>query len=375
MKITDVEVTSHKHDVKDPLVGDTKKNSKVYIKIETDEGIIGKCITSGSVGDRDYIKNKLVPLIMGEDPLDSEGIWTTIFSGLKTHWVTGNFQNRGVGIVDCALWDIKGKYLNQPVWRLLGGAKKKIPIYLSIAGGPPFYESTSEQFAEYATKYKKDGWTGFKLALGRGWRWSASRTGDYTRTEDDIVDKVRAVREAVGDNFKLMVDANTELSLIEAIRFAKRFEPYDLSWFEEPVYMNDPRSLALMKHHTSIPIAAGQHIGSKMSFRELLVTGNVDIVQPDVQNCAGFTEGVKIGHLAQAFNLPFTTHALPLVNMHLIAGLSNGLTIEWHHTVWNDNKNVYKNNPQPENGWMTLPDGPGLGLTPNEKVLEENLVP
>jgi L-alanine-DL-glutamate epimerase-like enolase superfamily enzyme len=101
----------------------------------------------------------------------------------------------------------------------------------------------------------------------------------------------------------------------------------------------------------------------------------VDIVQPDVQNCAGFTEGVKIGHLAQAFNIPFTTHALPLVNMHLIGGLSNGLTIEWHHTVWNDNKNVYKNNPQPTNGWVTLPDKPGIGLTINEKSMDENIVP
>ncbi len=374
MKITDVEVTFHKVSVKDPLIGDIKKNSKVYIQIETDEGIIGKCITSGSVGDRDYIKNRLVPLIMGKDPLDSEAVWTDIFYGLKTHWVSGDFQARGVGIVDCALWDIKGKYLNLPVWRILGGAKKRIPVYLSIAGGPPFSESTSEQFAEYATKYKREGWPAFKLAICRGWRWSASRTGNHIQTDDEIVDKVRAVREAVGDKIKLMVDANTELSLIEAIRFAKRFEPYDITWFEEPVYMNDPRSLALIKQHTSIPIAAGQHVGSKMAFRDMIVIGNVDVLQPDVQNCAGFTEGVKIGHLAQAFNLPFATHALPLINMHLVAGLSNGLTIEWHHTVWNDNENIYKNNPQPENGWVTLPDQPGLGLTINDKSLEENIV-
>jgi L-alanine-DL-glutamate epimerase-like enolase superfamily enzyme len=375
MKIIDVEVTSHKFSVKDPLIGTIKKNGNVYIKIDTDEGIIGQCITSGSVGDRDYIKNRLVPLIMGKDPLDSEKVWNDIFCGLKTHWVSGDFQARGVGIVDCALWDIKGKYLNQPVWRLLGGVKKRVPVYLSIAGHPPFSMSTPEQFAEYASKYKKEGWLAFKLAIARGWRWSTSRAGNNIQTEEELVDKVRAVREAVGDKIRLMVDANTELSLIEALRFTKRFEPYDLAWFEEPVYMNDPRSLALIKQHTSIPIAAGQHVGSKIAFRDLIIIGNVDVIQPDVQNCAGFTEGVKIGHLAQAFNIPFATHALPLVNMHLLAGLSNGLTIEWHHTVWNENENIYKKYPQPENGWIKLPEQPGLGLTINEKSLEENIVP
>ena len=352
----------------DPLKDQPIYSNMVFVRVHTDEGIVGELPCNGSFVDCEFVNRELAPLLVGKNPLETERIWDEIFRSLRQR-----FQAKGVSIVDCALWDIKGKYFGQPVWRLIGGARQKIPVYITLGSGKPIAEYSPEQFADWAEKLVSEGWVAVKFAIARGWRWYRSRA-QTVRTEEEIITKVRSIREAVGNKVKIMVDSNTECSFVEAVRLSKLIEPFNISWYEEPVWGNDPRLLAQMKFHTSIPIAAGQYVASKWGFRDLIVLGNVDLVQPDIRYVGGITEALKVAHMAQAFNLPFETHSAPILNIQLVAGLVNGWGAEFHYTSWNSQKVLLKNTPEPKNGWVTVPDRPGLGLVPNEDALSEYLI-
>lgn len=373
MKIISVEATNHKVSGMHPVTDKSFGGNMVFIRVETDEGITGELPCSGSYIDSEFVNRVLAPLLVGKDPLNTERLWDEMFRSLRGP----RFYAKGVGIVDCALWDIKGKYLNQPVWRLIGGFRQKIPVYFTMGSGKHIADMTPEQSGDWAKSLVKDGWTGIKFGIARStkwWKWTHDATPPKIKTVEENVAKVRAVREAVGDKVDVMVDSNTECSLIEAVRYAKLLEPFDIAFYEEPLCENDPLLLAEMKRYTSIPIAAGQYVSSKWGFRDLITIGKVDIVQPDLRYVCGFTEALKVAHLAQAFNLPFATHSGPLLNIQLTAGLSNGIGSEFHSTSWESQKLLLKDTPEPKNSWVIVPDRPGLGLTPNEEALSEFLV-
>jgi L-alanine-DL-glutamate epimerase-like enolase superfamily enzyme len=184
--------------------------------------------------------------------------------------------------------------------------------------------------------------------------------------------RVRAVREAVGDDVELMIDANYLFSFNRALELCKLVEPYQITWFEEPVYQNDAALLADLRRHTSIPIAAGQNEGHRFRHRELIVNHAVDIVQPNVCSVGGYTEAVKVAAMAQAFNLPIANGGgWPHHNSHLHAAMANGWRVEFHFEMWGVGDRIYKEPPAPVNGWVTLPETPGLGLEPRQDALRE----
>ena len=182
---------------------------------------------------------------------------------------------------------------------------------------------------------------------------------------------MEAVREAVGENIQLMVDANQQLSLRQATELARRLEPCNLTWFEEPVYHNNVQDMATLRTRTSIPLAAGQSQEMSWQQRLLIAGGAVDIAQADVVNVGGFTEGLKVAHLARSFDLPMATHGWPLLNMHLMAGVSNGWRVEFHAEPQKLGETIFADAPRPEGGWINLPEKPGLGLEVNEAALKE----
>jgi L-alanine-DL-glutamate epimerase-like enolase superfamily enzyme len=185
-------------------------------------------------------------------------------------------------------------------------------------------------------------------------------------------ERVRAVREAVGEKIELMIDANYLFSFNRALELCKLVEPYHITWLEEPVYQNDAHLLADLRRHTSIPIAAGQNEGHRFRHRELIVNHAVDIVQPNVCSVGGYTEAVKVAAMAQAFNLPIANGGgWPHHNMHLHAAMSNGWRVEFHLDMWKVGEVKYKNPPAPERGWVTIPEKPGLGLEPRWEALKE----
>jgi len=364
MKITRIEATRHRISVEAPLL--TKKLSwaLILVRVETDAGITGYGLTGGKIQPAAIcaqILEEIAPLVIGEDPLAHEHLWHKCFYNLNPRYQTGAFSS-ALSAVDIALWDIKGKHFNEPVWRLLGGSKPSVPAYITF--GLADYDR--EQIVEAARYWVAQGHDKLKMVVGAD------------RDSIDIVEdaiRVRLVREAIGDNTELMIDANYKLPFHQALDLCKRVEPYHLYYFEEPVYGNDPRLLADLRRRTSVPIAAGQNEGSKWRHLEFMVNQSVDIVQPNVCYVGGFTEAAKVAAMAQAFNLPLSNGGgWPHLNAHLMAGVDNGTRVEFHLLMWRACEQIFKNTFSPVNGRVTLPDRPGLGLEPDEDVLRDTLV-
>ncbi|MDQ1280256.1 MAG: Mandelate racemase/muconate lactonizing protein [Thermoproteota archaeon] len=244
------------------------------------------------------------------------------------------------------------------MWRLLGGAKKKVPAYITFG----LLEFNRDQLAEMAHRYLNEGHDKLKLVVA---------VNNAENPAEDA-ERVKMVREAVGDKVQLMVDANYLFSFPAALELAKKIEHYNITWFEEPLYGNDVRLLAELRRKTIVPIAAGQNEGFRFRHLELLLHGAVDILQPNVCYVGGYTEGVKVAAMAQAFNIPIANGGgWPHHNAHLQAAMSNGWRVEFHYLMWKVGEIIYKDIPKPERGWVTLTEKPGLGLEPKTEVLKE----
>ncbi|TMA79975.1 MAG: mandelate racemase/muconate lactonizing enzyme family protein, partial [Deltaproteobacteria bacterium] len=243
-----------------PLVKSPMSQSVTLLQVKTDNGIVGLSQISGLMPSATiaFIRQDLAPFLQGKDPLETERLM---------HQMLWNFNSRAhagvwsfaVSAIDVALWDIKGKYFNIPVWRLLGGAQKSVPSYLTYG----FRSYSREELVEAAKHFVAQGHKRLKIVVGRlnihGQMDSPGASAEHREdnpAEDEA--RVRAVREAVGDDVELMVDANCLMRFDTALRWCKRLEPYDLMWFEEPILYNDTRLLAELRKHTSIPIGAGQ---------------------------------------------------------------------------------------------------------------------
>lgn len=359
MQIMRIEASTHRVPVKVPLLTDPLMREIVFVRVETDVGLRGHGLTGPiqRFAVREFINTEIAPLLLGKDPLPTERHWADLFSRLNPRAQTGVWSS-AVSAVDIALWDLKGKHLNQPVWRLLGGASQSVPAYITFG----LLEYTREHLVEAAKHFVAQGHDKLKMVVA------------INRGQDPAEDasRVKAVREAVGDRVELMVDANYLFAFPQALELCKRIEPYQITWFEEPVYGNDPRLLANLRRQTTIPISAGQNEGHKWRHRDLLLHEAVDILQPNVVYVGGYTEAVKVAALAQAFNVLIANGGgWPHHNAHLIAGLANGWRVEFHLPMWLTGEMIFRDPPKPVRGMVTLPEGPGLGFEPNEDALRD----
>jgi L-alanine-DL-glutamate epimerase-like enolase superfamily enzyme len=284
--------------------------------------------------------------------------------------------------IDIALWDIKGKAFGLPVWRLLGGAQNTVPAYVTF--GEAAYDP--DGLVAAARYWVARGHTRLKMVVGvrppREAGGAAELRGNALarvesvvgQPQDPEVDAIRvaAVREAVGPDVQLFIDANYTLPQHQALKLCKLIEPLNISWFEEPVYQNDALLLAELRRATSIPIAAGQNEGNRFRHREFLMHRSVDIIQPNVTYVGGYTEGAKVAAMAQAFNIPIANGGgWPFHNMHLQAGMANGSYVELHFRFWQIYKALFKTVPEPAEGWLTMPETPGVGLEPRDGAIRE----
>ncbi len=342
-----------------PLLKEPSHTSAIIVEIETDNGIIGYGLGGGMPWSiMEFINRQAAPFLIGQDPILTERIGYQMFRKFNPRVQTGLWSS-AMSAIDIALWDIKGKAWGQPVWRLLGGAQNPVPAYITF--GLPDY--SREQLVEVAKYFVGQGQDKLKMVVGV--------VGNSQDPEEDAA-RVKAVREAVGPDIQLMMDGNYLMSLHHALRLCKLCEPYNLTWFEEPVYQNDARLLANLRRQTTIPIAAGQNEGNRYRHLELLINEAVDIIQPNVCSVGGYTEAVKVAAMAQAFNKPIANGGgRPLHNMHLQAGMSNGWRVEFHYLSWMMYKAVYKETPDPVKGWVTVPETPGLGLDPKPGLINE----
>ena len=359
MKVTDVRMETYQWNRSKPI----RNGRYVYptaglnvVKIDIDEGVTGLGLCGGVQGAEEIgrsILDHLRQFVVGQDPFDNEKIWDDMWQpklvgrrGITTRVISGS---------DIAIWDIKGKVANRPLYKMLGGFTDKVPVY--IAGG--YYEE-GKGLEELAAEMEEN--------VSMGARAIKMKIGGAPINED--VERVRVVREAVGPNVKVMVDANCAYRYYEAIEIARKMEKYDIFWFEEPVNPDDYEGYRLITQSTIIPVATGENEYTRYGFRDLIENRCAAIIQPDALIMGGVTEFMKVAALTQAHDLPIAPHGNQDVHVHLVSAIPNGLTVEYYRgstdPMWDK---MFKATLQVEDGHVSPPDRPGIGIELNEEAL------
>ncbi len=350
----------------------TARHQVCVVEIDTDSGITGHGITS--IGPAKPIQTAVetlaTPAIMGMDPLNNDRIWDKLYWTLVPRGQSG-IGMHAIAAIDIALWDIKGKALGQPIWRLLGGARDLCPVYATFGFG--FYET--EELPHAAEAWMKRGFSRLKMTVGN----SALQRRDEPRLLSDVIiedtRRVAAVREAVGPDAELFIDANCSLDYFHAVELAGALSPYHITFFEEPITQNDVRQMADLRRQTGMRVACGQNEAHSYRFRDMLIAGAVDIIQPNVVITGGFTQCQKIAALASGFNVGIDNGgAWPFFNAHLQAGLANGGLVEYHYSSVEACRLIYDGLPDPADGWLTMSDAPGLGFELNTERLQNHII-
>jgi len=313
---------------------------------------VGYTFTVGRNGAAvDAVLSREFPEIMaGEEADEIERLW-------QKAWWALHYGGRGgptvlaLSAFDMALWDLKARRAKLPLWRLLGGYDPKVPCY---AGGIDL-----DLPLDALLRQTDDN-------LAKGFRAIKMKVGRKDLFED--VERVAAMRDHLGRGFPLMVDANMKWGIDEAIRAARAFQPFDLTWLEEPTIPDDPAGHARIVREGGLPIAAGENLRSLWEFKLYVAGGGVTYPEPDVTNCGGVTPFMKIAHLAEAFNLPVTSHGAHDVTVHLLAACPNRSYLEAHGF----GLDRYIAEPlRIEDGFAIVPDRPGHGIEFDWKGLDE----
>jgi L-alanine-DL-glutamate epimerase-like enolase superfamily enzyme len=372
MKIARVEARTLKPlvPIKAPGIDREATRQLTYVEVECEGGPVGYGIGSLSPPEAvvPVINGVCAPLIEGMDARNIAAVWNALYRELAHRGQTG-LAYHAISAIDIALWDIRGKALGEPVWRLLGGARERVRCYVTF--GLPSFDI--DQLVAVAKHWVGQGFGGLKMVVGVIAR---DRADEFVNPADALREDARrlaAVREAVGEKIEIAVDINCELDPAQALALAHMIAPYEPAFIEEPVPDNDARAMADFKARSPVQVATGQSLGALYRFADILSHRAADILQPNVVNCGGFTGGLRAADMALGFNLPIcngggaTAH-----NLHLQAGCINGTACEWHpYMSMGATQAIFDGCPQPENGWLTAPETPGLGLVPNRDALKE----
>jgi L-alanine-DL-glutamate epimerase-like enolase superfamily enzyme len=315
-----------------------------FVEVHTDEGVVGIAPTYARQVMRPSHIARLKPLIIGEDPLNSARLWSKMYP----------YRDRGaLGAIDNALWDLRGKILGQPVYRLLGGVRDKVPVYAS--GGYYHEGKTLDDLAKEYIGFVDAGYVAVKL-----------KVGGLSLAEDAA--RVAIVREAIGPEIGLAIDANRAWDLPQATRFVREVEQYNLAWVEEPLAVQDLLGASQLRQRIDVPLAGGEGSAGRWEFRDLMDQGAIDIVQPDCENCGGLTEWMRIAAYASARFLKVSPHGTHLTAAHAVAATENATTVEGLEELFPWRREVIEHWPV-INGQLTLPQTPGLGIVVDEAAI------
>ncbi|MFL5191678.1 MAG: mandelate racemase/muconate lactonizing enzyme family protein [Microvirga sp.] len=337
----------------DSMHGEMRAFELNTVRIRDSDGAegVGYTFTVGRNGAAiDTILARELPEIMdGEEADEIERLWH------KAWWAL-HYGGRGgptvlaLSAFDMALWDLKAKRAHLPLWKALGGFDAKVPCY---AGGIDLDLPLDKLLRQTDDN------------LGKGFRAIKMKVGRANLFED--VERVKAMREHLGAGFPLMADANMKWSVDGAIRAARALQPFDLTWLEEPTIPDDPAGHARIVREGGLPIAAGENLRTLWEFKLYVAGGGVTYPEPDVTNCGGVTPFMKIAHLAEAFNLPVTSHGAHDVTVHLLAACPNRSYLEAHGF----GLERYIAEPlKIQDGFALAPDRPGHGIAFDWKGLD-----
>jgi L-alanine-DL-glutamate epimerase-like enolase superfamily enzyme len=355
----------------------------LLVEVETEDGLVGvgeAAHFGGPLASTSaVIRGELREHLLGEDPRDVERLWHRMHQRAYKH-ARGGLLIAAMSGIDVALWDLRGKLAGMPLWRLLGGYRRRVPAYAT--GG--FYAEGKgiPELCEEMRGYVAHGFRAVKMKLGRNsdiegspLRAMAHRGLCEVSLSEDLA-RVRAVRAAIGPEIRLMVDVNGAWDVPTAVKMGRALEPLDLFWYEEPVSPDDARGSAEVAEKVAIPVAGYETCTyGKVGFRDYLAARAVHYVQPDVCWAGGLTECLKIAHLAEAWNLPLAPHihgsaVAVAAALHLLGAVTNGSMAE---TVFPAHPLMADLVKEPlvvdRTGHILLPERPGLGVDLNDEVL------
>ncbi|NQV58281.1 MAG: mandelate racemase/muconate lactonizing enzyme family protein [Alphaproteobacteria bacterium] len=324
----------------------------VLLQVDTDEGLVGEglvwCMGTQRLAVLDAMIHSLADKVVGRDPHEHAGLWEEMWRDVNFFGHKG-ITLFGIAAIDMALWDLVGKAHGLSLCRLLGQSRDRVRAYHS--GGLWVSLSIDELQAEA------------KDFLAQGYRAMKMRLGKASVAED--IERVAAVREAIGPDIDLMADANQGFTVNHAIRMGRALEPYNLVWFEEPVQAYDLAGSARVAAEIDTPIASGETEYARYGFRDMLERQSADVLMPDLERVGGITEFVKVAHMADAFDIPISPHLYTEQCLQLCGALSNikySEMMPWFGPLYNEAMELV-------DGDLLVPDRPGLGFTFNPDAI------
>lgn len=326
----------------------------VMVQLETNEGIQGTGYTytigHGGAAIRSLIDCELKPLLLNADPTRIEQIWETMW--WRMHYIgRGGLVSFAISAVDIALWDLKARCENQPLWKSLGGYSGTAFAY---AGGIDLQLSTDELLSQ-TSKNIENGFRAIKMKVG------------CTNLREDV-ERVAAVRKLIGPDMPLMVDANMRWTVETAIKAARKFSEHDVYWLEEPTIPDDYKGHARIAREGGLPVATGENLHTIYEFQHMIEDGGVAFPEPDVSNIGGITNWMRVANLAYANNLKVTTHGIHEIHLHLLAAIPNASYLEVHSFGL---ERFITNPPKLIDGIMTASDEVGHGIAFDWETLNE----
>jgi L-alanine-DL-glutamate epimerase-like enolase superfamily enzyme len=345
-----------------PRVGENKfRIEAVFIEIETDDGAIG---IGGPIPREQafIVDTELRPLLEGEEALAHEVLWDIMYRA-SVHGRKGT-PMMAISAVDCAIWDLKGRVFNQPVYKILGGpSRTEIPAYASALG----YSIEPGQAAERAREFVQQGYRATKWFFRHG-------PADGKEGMIKNAQLVSALRGAVGDDVDIMLDCWMSWDVPYTVAMAERLEDYEPRWLEEPVLPDKIESYAQIRRQVRIPISGGEHEYTRWGLKQLMDAEAVDVLQPDIYWAGGITEMLKILALASTYDLPVIPHGHSTpASAHLIAAQPANLCPLLEYLIkWNEIHQFFLKTPlKPSGGVVRVPDAPGLGMDLDPDKIEQ----
>ena len=376
MKITDIKVFRTS-----TPVHKTAGTNWLFVRIDTDAGISGW--GEGSLQYKDAALEAEIldfgKFLEGKDPFRIDWIWTSLYR--RVTWSGGAVTMSAIAAIDLALWDIKAKAHEMPVWELAGGKHRdEVKVYANgwfegltepIPGVPAetvSRQASPELHAKAALELKNDGWKALKFYPFGGPQVTTPEQIDHG------IELVQAVRAAVGNDMDIGIDIRARLDVWSAGRVAKRLEPFDIAWMEEPILYDNVEAMAEFARSVNVPIATGEQLYNRWEFRPLLATNSIRLIQPDICHCGGFSEIRKIAHMAETHYIAVAPHnsngpISTLASLHLDMSIPNAFLQEIFVSFIDRYREVLTNPINIEDGLATVPDGPGWGADIDTEVL------
>ncbi|MGH8724427.1 MAG: mandelate racemase/muconate lactonizing enzyme family protein [Burkholderiales bacterium] len=346
MKVTAVDTCVLTVPTPKPMALQYPQHKLVVAQIATDQGIrgLGYSLVFGGGGAEAvhaYLETRLKPVLIGEDPLYVEYLWEKMFRadmGMKKQGVAAY----ALSALDIGLWDISGKALGKPLFKVWGAVRHRIACYGS--GGWAKY--TVDELVREAEKYARSGCKYYKMKI-------------HDPDPKQNRARVEAVKRALGPGVRLMVDVNQRLDVLGNQRQAAELEHLDLLWYEEPVLADDHAACAEVAGRIRIPVATGENNYTRYEFRDLIERGAARFLMPDVCRANGFSETMKIGHLAAAHGVAVSPHVVHELSLHVVGALNNGFLVEFMDWAPPD---LFEEMPECKGGRFRIPDRPGHGM-------------